>query len=96
MSLEWTGFVLSLTTVATIGIGHVAVRKINYHFGTKLCPLFVAAGLSTLILSLFTSSTLVSGVLGIVGITTLWDAFELVRQEARVRKGHAPKNPNRL
>ena len=95
MSVEWTGVVLSAVTVATIGFGHVMVRKVNYYFGTKPVPLVALAGIAILASSLLTTSVLVSGALGIVGITTLWDAVELFRQEKRVRKGHAPRNPNR-
>ena len=96
MSLEWTGVVLSLTTVATIGLGHTLVRKLNYRFGTKPVPLFILAGISILVLSLRMPTVLWAGVLGIVGITTLWDGIELIRQEKRVLKGHAPKNPARF
>jgi len=32
--------------------------------------------------------------LGILGITLLWDAFEIYRQQNRVKHGHAPANPN--
>jgi hypothetical protein len=35
-----------------------------------------------------------SAALGIFGITVLWDALEFWRQHHRVRKGHAPANPN--
>ena len=96
MNLEWAGIVLSLFTVATIGGGHVAVRKINYRYGTKPVPAVALLGLGIIIASLFVESTILSGVLGIVGITTLWDALELVRQEKRVLKGHAPRNPARF
>jgi hypothetical protein len=96
VNIEWTGLVLSLTTVATIGIGHVMVRKLNYRFGTKPSPIAAAIGVAVLVSSLFASTTLLSGVLGIVGITTMWDAIELVRQERRVQKGHAPRNPKRM
>jgi hypothetical protein len=96
MSVEWTGLALSLTTVLTIGFGHVMVRKVNYRFGTKPVPFVATFGIAILGLSLFASTTLVSGMFGIVGITTFWDAIELVRQEKRVLKGHAPKNPNRF
>jgi len=36
---------------------------------------------------------LVSTILGILGITLLWDALELVRQAQRVKIGRAPANP---
>jgi hypothetical protein len=96
VNVEWTGLLLSLTTVATIGFGHVMVRKVNYHFGTKPVPIVAAIGIAVLMSSMFASTTLVSGALGIVGITTLWDAIEFVRQEKRVLRGHAPRNPKRM
>ena len=96
MTLEWTGVVLSITTVVTIGIGHVAVRKLNYLYGIKPVPAAALVGLVVMVGSLFAESTMLSGVLGIVGITTMWDAIELVRQEKRVQKGHAPRNPARF
>jgi uncharacterized protein DUF4491 len=95
MILQWVGPLMAFLTVATIGAGHVMVRKINYHFGTKFAPLVVIIGASVLGLSSWVTSDLISAALGIVGITTLWDGVELYRQEARVRKGHAPMNPKR-
>jgi hypothetical protein len=95
MSLYWVGPVLAVVTLFTIGFGHVAVRKVNYLYGTKPGPYVVGMGLAILFLSLQVIDNLTSAVLGIVGVTTLWDAFELYRQEERVRRGHAPTNPNR-
>jgi len=95
MSLEWAGMILGATAVATIGIGHVLVRKLNYHFGTKPAPLAFLIRLLAFITSLFVEQNTLSGLLGIVGITTCWDGYELIRQEERVRKGIAPANPNR-
>lgn len=95
MILQWAGLVLAVTTVATIGFGHVAVVKINYRYGTKPAPCFFGLGLVFLFLSLWMSSNLASAVLGIVGLTTLWDGLELHRQEERIRRGHAPTNPDR-
>jgi hypothetical protein len=93
--LQWAGIVLAVTTFATIGLGHVMVRKVNYLYGTKPAPFYFALGLVILFISLKTSDTLASAALGIVGVTTLWDGFELFRQEERIRRGHAPPNPNR-
>jgi len=96
MTVEWAGPILAVVTVATIGAGHVAVRKLNYHLGTwPAYPLF-ALGLGGLVASLFVSSDIASAALGIVGITTLWDGVEMFRQERRVNKGHAPRNPRRF
>ena len=95
MNLQWVGPILSATTVLTIWFGHVMVRKVNYHYGTKPVPLVAVVGLMALGGSMLVDSFTVSGVLGIVGMTTLWDAFELIRQEKRVKQGHAPMNPKR-
>ena len=95
MTVEWTGPVLAAVTVATIGLGHVTVRKVNYLFGTvPAIPLFFL-GAGILAASLFVSSDLLSAILGIVGVTTVWDGVEVIRQEKRVRSGHAPENPKR-
>lgn len=95
MNLQWAGLVLAVLTFGTIGLGHVAVRKLNYRFGTKPAPFFLVLGLAFLGLSLLVASNLASAALGIVGMTTLWDAVEFLRQEARIRRGHAPMNPDR-
>jgi hypothetical protein len=37
---------------------------------------------------------LLSATTGILGFTFLWDALELTRQQNRIKKGHAPANPD--
>ena len=95
MTLQWAGLVLAVLTFGTIGLGHVMVRKLNYLYGTKPAPFFLVLGLGFLGLSLLATDNLASAALGIVGMTTLWDAVELIRQEERIRRGHAPANPHR-
>lgn len=95
MTMQWTGVVLALITFGTIAFGHVAVRRANYLYGTKPVPYVLFAGLAFLFLSLRMHDDLASAALGIVGMTTLWDSFELMRQEERIRRGHAPSNPKR-
>jgi hypothetical protein len=95
MTVQWAGLALAVTTVATIGIGHVLVRKLNYHLGTKPAPVAFLLGAAAMGASLLVSSQLTSALLGIIGITTFWDGIELIRQEERVRKGTAPRNPRR-
>jgi hypothetical protein len=96
MTLQWAGPVLAVVTFATIGFGHAMVRKVNYLYGTKPAPYVFGLGLLFLFISLRATSDLASAAMGIVAVTTLWDAFELYRQEERIRRGHAPANPNRL
>ena len=95
MTLQWAGAVLAVLTLATIGLGHVAVRELNYRYGTKPMPVFLLFGLGFLGVSLLVTDNLASAALGILGITTLWDAVEFIRQEERIRRGHAPANPDR-
>lgn len=90
------GLVAALTAFLSIWAGHVAVRKIEFISPTIWLPtlIFIAAGLTTEYFSLITDHLPLSTALGILGITLLWDAFELTRQQRRIRKGHAPANPN--
>ena len=93
MQLQFVGPILAVVTFLTIWGGHVFVRIVHYHFGLKPAPAVFLGGLLLLLASTQTGSDLLSASLGIVGLTLLWDAFELHRQEARVRLGHAPLNP---
>ncbi len=95
MTLQWAAPILAAVTLGTIAFGHVAVRKLNFRYGTKPIPYVCILGLFFLLISLLLQSDLWSAVMGIVGVTTLWDALELIRQEERVRRGHAPANPDR-
>jgi hypothetical protein len=93
IELQWAGLALAVVTFVTIWWGHMMVRIVHYYFGTKPAPLIFGIGLLLVLGSTQVASDLISTSLGIVGLTLLWDAFELHRQEARVRMGHAPLNP---
>jgi uncharacterized protein DUF4491 len=90
-----TGAVAALTAFAAIWFGHVAVRKIEYASPTIRVPaaLFFFIGFVLEWVSLASRARATSTVLGILGITLVWDALELTRQQRRVRNGHAPANP---
>src|SRR6476660_9423264 len=93
MELQFAGPILALVTFLTIWWGHVLVRITHYHLGTKPAPALFLGGLLLLLGSTQTGSDLLAATLGIVGLTSMWDAYELHRQEIRVRRGHAPLNP---
>ncbi len=95
MTLQWAGPILGSIMLGTIAIGHVIVRRLNYLHGTKPAPVFAVIGIASLLISIILANDLLSACFGIIGVTTIWDAIELVRQEERVRRGHAPANPNR-
>lgn len=84
--LQWAGLVLALVTFATIGVGHVLVRGLHARFGTQpAVPLFLLGGL-VLAASALIADRLTSAVLGITGVTLLWDGIEIYRQEKRKQR----------
>jgi len=84
--LQWVGPLLAIVTVATIGAGHVLVRRLHARYGTRpAVPLFVAGAL-LLIASLLTAHDLLSGIYGIAGMTVVWDGIEIYRQERRGKR----------
>lgn len=93
--LQLAGLWMALATFLGIWWGHVGVRWLEAH-SPRIGPpaaVLIAAGLGLNLYSLFAPSLTVAGVASIAGITLLWDAFELFRQQQRVKKGHAPANP---
>ena len=88
MNIQWSGVIFSILTFATIGIGHVLVRRLHPIFSTRLGIPFMVLGGIMLVISTFIESNLFAGSLGIVAITTFWDGLEFFRQEKRVQQGH--------
>lgn len=90
------GVIAGLTTFLSVWLGHVAVRRIEYLSPAIWLPsaAFAVLGLTLDFMSLSMVNRPLSTILGILGITLLFDAFELTRQQKRVKKGHAPANPN--
>jgi hypothetical protein len=96
MTFNWIGLVAAVATFLSIWFGHVGVRKIEAVSPTIWLPTAVALGLGLALEAgaLLTQNLYVSGALGIVGMTVLWDALEFSRQHKRIKHGHAPANPN--
>jgi hypothetical protein len=78
-----------------VWVGHVLVRKLEYNSASITFPAvcFGLAGIALEISSFFQESALISAMLGILGITFVWDSLEFFRQQKRVITGHAPANP---
>lgn len=95
MTLNWIGVVAAVAAFFAIWFGHVGVRKIEAASLTIWLPTLIALALGLIMEAgaLITDNLYVSAVLGIVGITVLWDALEFTRQQNRVKHGHAPANP---
>ena len=95
MTLNWIGVVAALAAFFSIWFGHVGVRKIEAASPTLWVPTVIALalGLALEAGALFADNLYLSGALGIVGMTVLFDALEFTRQHNRVKHGHAPANP---
>lgn len=96
MTVNWMGLVAALATFFAIWFGHVGVRKIEAASPTIWLPTVIAVtlGLALEVAALLAPNNYLSGALGIVGVTVLWDALEFTRQHNRIKHGHAPANPN--
>jgi hypothetical protein len=94
--VELTGLWMALATFLGIWWGHVGVRWLEAHVA-NIWPstiLLTLGGIGLNVASVFAPNLTLSGVASIIGITLLWDAFEMYRQQHRVMKGHAPANPD--
>lgn len=96
MAINPLGLIAAVTAFLTIWVGHVAVRKVEAEARDIRLPMIIAVtlGLLTEYGSLITDNWSLKTVFGILGITLLWDAFEIYRQEKRIKHGHAPANSN--
>lgn len=94
--MNFIGVTAALAAFLSVWLGHVAVRRIEFVSPTIWLPaiLFATLGMMMEFASLSTAYRPLSAALGILGITLFFDAFELSRQQKRVKKGHAPANPN--
>ncbi len=94
--MNYLGIIVALATFAGIWWGHVSVRAIERRTEKLWQPIAGALilGLALETISLITANRMLSSVTGILGVTVLWDALEFVRQEKRIKHGHAPANPN--
>lgn len=86
MNLQWAGLIFAVATFTTIGLGHVLVLRLHPRFGTRPGLPLILLGLTILFFSLLTPNDLLSGILGILAVTTSWDGIEFFRQEKRVQR----------
>ena len=94
--MNFIGVVAALATFLSVRFGHVAVRRVEFISPKIWIPttIFTTLGLIVGFLSLSAANRPLSAALGILSITLLIDALEFRRQQNRVKKGHAPANPN--
>lgn len=93
--MNLNGAAIGLATFAIIGGFHPIVIKTEYHFGARVWPVFLVAGVAGIVASFFTGNTFASAVLGVLGFSSLWSIRELQEQARRVKKGWFPRKPGR-
>jgi len=96
MMINSLGLVAAASAFLSIWLGHVAVRRIEFQAKILWVPITISLlfGLAVEFLSIWSNSLLIKTVLGIVGIIMIWSSVEFIRQEKRIKKGHAPANLN--
>ena len=96
MQLNYLGLVSALAAFLSIWWGHVAVRKIE-SLAVRLWPpmlVCIVLGITAEAIAAITKNAYLSAAFGIGGVVFLWDAYEFYRQAKRVKRGHAPANPD--
>lgn len=91
----FSGVLIGFFSFVLIGLFHPIVVTFEYHFSWRVWPVFLAAGLLFLAVSLLTDNTTASALFGAAGFSCLWSIRELREQAKRVRKGWYPANPDR-
>ena len=92
---SFTGIIIGLGSFLIIGLLHPVVIKGEYHFGTKIWPMFLIGGIICVVGSILIRNLIVSTFLGVLGFSLFWSIHELFEQKERVRKGWFPENPKR-
>ena len=93
--MSFEGVIIGAGAFLIIGILHPVVIKTEYYIGVKAWPWFLIGGLVFIFLSLFSSTTVISSLLAVLGFSLLWSIHELFEQEKRVEKGWFPGNPKK-
>ena len=93
--MYFTGIIIAVVTVLTIGTWHPIVIKAEYHWGTRPWVAFLLVGIGCCVAALFIENVYLSSFLGVFGASALWGIGELFAQRKRVLKGWFPMNPKR-
>lgn len=93
--MYYGGVLIGLASFLIIGLFHPIVIKTEYYYGKRMWPIFLVVGIVFLAISLFIENQIISSIIGVLGFSCLWSIHELIEQEARVKKGWFPENPNR-
>lgn len=93
--MNFQGILIGGVAFIIIGIFHPIVIKAEYHYGTRIWPVFLIVGIVSLFVTIYMNHTVWSAILGVFGFSSLWSIRELFEQAERVAKGWFPRNPSR-
>ena len=94
--MSTNGIIIGAITFLVIGVFHPIVIHGEYHFGTKLWPVFLGIGILLCAVSLFVKHAVFNAALGISAFCCFWSILELFNQKKRVERGWFPKKQNTL
>ena len=78
--MNFYGLAIAVVTFLIIGAFHPIVIKAEYHFTYRCWPVFLAAGLILIGISVFINDPIISCILGVTGCSCLWSIKELKEQ----------------
>lgn len=93
--MNWSGFIIGISTFLIIGLFHPIVIKAEYYWGVKCWWLFLLLGITGIIVSILIQDITVSALCGVFAFSSLWTIKELFDQRERVKKGWFPQNPKK-
>jgi hypothetical protein len=94
-SMFINGIVIGVIAFLVIGFFHPVVIYGEYHFGTRLWPVFIVLGILFCAVSLFVKHQVLNAALGITAFSCFWSILELFKQRKRVERGWFPKKQKR-
>jgi hypothetical protein len=96
MEINLIGIASAFVTFFGVWMGHVMVRKVERDTVNLQIPISLtfALGIGLGAFSFLTPNLILSAASGIFAMTLVWDSHEFSRQQKRVKRGHAPANPN--
>jgi hypothetical protein len=93
-SMFMDGIVIGIIAFLVIGLFHPIIIYGEYHFGTKLWPVFLFLGILLCFVSLLVENAILNAALGIIAFSCFWSIIELFKQKKRVERGWFPKKQN--
>jgi hypothetical protein len=90
-----SGIILGLISFLIISLYRPLVIFVEYHFGTRIWPVFLIVGIVLCMFSLFFENIILNIMFGLIAFCSFWSIKELFQQKKGVERGWVPRKPNR-